>query len=44
MPLVYCMPAQINQVFMNMLLNAAHAIDIHGEIHLKTGQKEIRYS
>ena len=40
MPLVYCMQAQINQVFMNMLLNAAHAIDIHGEIHLKTGQKE----
>lgn len=36
-PPVHCMPAQINQVFMNMLLNAAHAIDIHGEIRLKTG-------
>jgi Signal transduction histidine kinase regulating C4-dicarboxylate transport system len=37
-PLVYCMPTQINQVLMNMLLNAAHAIDIHGEIRIKTGQ------
>lgn len=36
-PPVHCMPAQINQVFMNMLLNAAHSIDIHGEIRLKTG-------
>lgn len=38
LPLVHCMPAQINQVFMNILLNAAHAIDIHGEIKIKTGQ------
>lgn len=35
-PAIRCMPAQINQVFMNMLLNAAHAIDIHGEITITT--------
>lgn len=38
-PAVRCMPAQINQVFMNMLLNAAHAIDIHGEITITTNLK-----
>lgn len=38
-PLIQCMPAQINQVFMNMLLNAAHSIDIHGEIRIKTGKE-----
>nr|WP_321242237.1 ATP-binding protein [uncultured Tolumonas sp.] len=36
-PPVHCMPAQLNQVFMNMLLNAVHSIDIHGEIRVKTG-------
>ena len=36
-PQVHCMPAQLNQVFMNMLLNAVHSIDIHGEIRVKTG-------
>lgn len=35
-PLIHCMPAQINQVFMNMLLNAAHAIDVHGDITITT--------
>ncbi len=36
-PQIHCMPAQLNQVFMNMLLNAVHSIDIHGEIRVKTG-------
>lgn len=38
-PSVHCMPAQLNQVFMNILLNAAHSIDIHGEIKIKTGKQ-----
>jgi two-component system NtrC family sensor kinase len=38
-PLVHCMPAQLNQVFMNMVLNSAHSIDIHGEIRVKTGRE-----
>ncbi|WP_024872588.1 ATP-binding protein [Tolumonas lignilytica] len=37
LPLVRCVPAQINQVFMNILVNAAHAIDNMGDITLKTG-------
>jgi signal transduction histidine kinase len=38
-PTIRCLPAQLNQVFMNILLNAAHAIDIHGEIRLKTAHE-----
>jgi two-component system NtrC family sensor kinase len=37
LPPVYCIPSQINQVFMNLLLNAAQAIDSHGHITLRTG-------
>lgn len=37
LPLVRCVPAQINQVFMNILVNAAHAIENMGDITLKTG-------
>jgi hemerythrin-like metal-binding protein len=36
-PLVDCVPAQINQVFMNMLLNAAHAIEQSGRITVRSG-------
>lgn len=35
-PLVYCSPGQINQVFMSLLLNAAQAIKDTGEIRIKT--------
>ncbi len=35
-PLVECLPSQINQVFMNLLVNAAHAIDNKGTIALRT--------
>lgn len=35
-PLIECNLGQLNQVFMNILLNAAQAIDIQGEIHIKT--------
>ncbi|HEY8907206.1 MAG TPA: ATP-binding protein [Rhodoferax sp.] len=37
-PEVECVPAQLNQVFMNLLLNAAHAIEGHGTITLRTGR------
>lgn len=35
-PLVRCNLAQINQVFVNLLLNAAHAIATHGTITVRT--------
>jgi two-component system NtrC family sensor kinase len=37
LPMVECIPSQINQVFMNLLLNAAHAIPQHGTITLRSG-------
>jgi two-component system NtrC family sensor kinase len=37
LPLVECIPSQINQVFMNLLVNAAHAISGHGTITLRSG-------
>lgn len=37
LPTVRCMPAQINQVFLNLLVNAAQAIPAHGTITLKSG-------
>jgi two-component system, NtrC family, sensor kinase len=36
LPLVKCYPQQINQVFMNILVNAAQAIDEMGEIRITT--------
>ncbi|HMK49329.1 MAG TPA: ATP-binding protein, partial [Thermodesulfovibrionales bacterium] len=35
-PLTICNPGQLNQVFMNMLINAAHAIEKQGEITIRT--------
>ncbi|HMK61126.1 MAG TPA: ATP-binding protein [Dissulfurispiraceae bacterium] len=35
---IKCRPGQLNQVFMNLLLNAAQAISDHGEIRIKTHQ------
>ena len=37
-PEVRCVPSQINQVFLNLLVNAAQAIPQKGEITLRTGQ------
>lgn len=37
LPLVECMPSQLNQVFMNMLMNAAQAIESKGTITVRTG-------
>jgi signal transduction histidine kinase len=36
LPLIYCLPSQLNQVFMNLLVNAAQAIETKGEITLTT--------
>jgi two-component system NtrC family sensor kinase len=37
LPQVECRPSQINQVFLNLLLNASQAIDGQGSITLRTG-------
>ena len=37
LPEIVCMPAQINQVFMNLLVNAAQAIEQSGRITLRSG-------
>ena len=36
-PPVECVPAQINQVFMNLLVNAAQAIEQQGKIFVRSG-------
>jgi two-component system NtrC family sensor kinase len=36
-PLVRCIPSQINQVLLNLLVNAAHAIEHQGTITLRSG-------
>jgi len=38
-PEISCIGSQLNQVFMNLLINAAHAITERGEITLETGQQ-----
>ena len=37
LPPVHCNPAQINQVVMNLLVNAAHAIERQGHLVLRSG-------
>jgi signal transduction histidine kinase len=36
LPPVYCLISQLNQVFMNVLVNAGHAIEKSGEINIRT--------
>jgi len=38
--LVECLGSQLNQVFMNLIINAAHAIDKQGTIWLETGVRD----
>lgn len=38
LPLVECLPSELNQVYMNLLLNAGHAIGERGTIVVSTGQ------
>ncbi|MDP1666787.1 MAG: bacteriohemerythrin [Methylobacter sp.] len=42
LPEVKCLPHQLNQVFMNLLINAAHAIESEGTITLRTGTENDR--
>ncbi len=37
LPIIECFPGQLNQVFMNLLVNASHAIEKKGEIKVETG-------
>lgn len=37
LPLVDCLPSQLNQVFMNLLVNAGHAIETQGKIFIRSG-------
>ena len=40
LPLVECLLPQLNQVFLNLLVNAAHAIEDKGIITLRSGVKD----
>lgn len=40
LPAVECIPSQINQVLMNLLINAAHAIEQFGRITLRSGHQD----
>lgn len=40
LPDIECLPSQMNQVFMNMLINAGHAIENKGRIHIRTGRED----
>ncbi|HET9049452.1 MAG TPA: ATP-binding protein [Chiayiivirga sp.] len=39
-PLVMCRPSEINQVILNLLVNASQAIGSHGVISVRTGMKD----
>ena len=39
-PNIECLPSQLNQVFMNLLVNAAHAIEDKGTITIRTGTQD----
>jgi signal transduction histidine kinase len=38
-PDIECIPSQLNQVFMNLLINAAQAIEKRGQITVRTGRE-----
>lgn len=39
LPEIECLSSQLNQVFMNLLVNAAHAIEEHGTITIRSGRQ-----
>ena len=39
-PMIRCYPGQLNQVFMNLLVNSSHAIEKQGEITVRTGVED----
>jgi len=40
LPPIQCLPFQLKQVFMNLLVNAAHAIDHRGTITIRSGSED----
>ena len=38
LPEIRCLPGQLNQVFMNLLVNAGHAIDAKGQVNVSARQ------
>ncbi|GAB4089866.1 ATP-binding protein [Hydrogenophaga soli] len=42
LPLVKCLPSQLNQVFMNLIVNASHAITSNGVIGVRTGTNDAK--
>ena len=42
LPQIYCLPSQLNQVFINLLVNAAQAIETRGTVTIRTGQEQDR--
>jgi signal transduction histidine kinase len=40
LPKVFCLPLRLNQVFINLLQNAAQSIKEHGVVTLRTGQTD----
>lgn len=40
LPLVKCLASQLNQVFMNLIVNASHAISENGVITVRTGRND----
>lgn len=40
LPQTICHPSQLNQVFMNILVNAAQAIEVKGEISIRTSHED----
>jgi signal transduction histidine kinase len=39
-PLVKCFPGQLNQVFMNIIVNASQAMEKNGELFIRTWQRD----
>jgi signal transduction histidine kinase len=40
LPNIFCMPGKLNQVFMNLIVNASHAIETEGKIVISTENKD----
>ncbi len=40
LPQIRCFPQQLNQVFLNLLVNASHAIEKQGDLTVRTWQEE----
>ncbi len=41
LPIIYAFPSKLNQVFMNLLINAGQSIKDHGDIYVRTFQQDL---